>query len=441
MRFIPAPLILAAALLGSSLSAESGAKSQAAPAPHADAYTVKAVEKSEVVLTYPARLQSIRSATVVSRVTGVLLEKRFKEGDAVKAGDLLYRIEPDLYAAAVHEQRAEVALQQAKLQKAERDWSRAQSLYKDNAISVQEHDAALSAYETAKAEVNAAKAQLRTRELELGYTDVTAPIAGIAGIKQTDVGNVVNAGTPLVTITQTDPIYARFSIPSEDLQKARVAGKEGTWSWGDARRLKATLDVGGIKEAGTIDYIAPSADTQTGSVSARARFSNKDNLLLPGAFGRITIEGIVRKNVIMIPQKSVLQNPKGTIVFVVRDGKAAVRPIVLGDPVGNSFVVLKGLENGDEVIVNNFFRVKPGMPVIIDKTVDAEGTGPSSLRSFPSSSSWPGWWRSRTCRFRSTRPSRRRRSPSGPSTRVRTRKRWPKRSPRRLKRPSTVLRT
>jgi membrane fusion protein (multidrug efflux system) len=369
MRFTPAPLALAAALLlGNPLCAET-----AAPAPHADAHIVKSLDRSEVVLTYPARLQSLRSATVVSRVTGVLQKKHYIEGAAVKSGDPLYSIEPDLYAAAVREQRAEVALQKAKLQKAERDWNRAQALYSDSAISVQEHDAALSAYETAKAEVNAAKAQLQTRELELGYTDVTAPIAGIAGIKQTDVGNVVNAGTPLVTITQTDPIYAQFSLPSEDLQKMRVSGEEGTWSWGDAGRLKATLDVGGNQVTGEIDYIAPSADTQTGSVSARARFSNKDNRLLPGAFGRITLEGIVRKNVIMIPQKAVLQNPQGTIVFVVKDGKAAVRPVVLGDPVGNSFVILKGLENGDEVIVNNFFRVKPGMPVVIDKTVDAEG--------------------------------------------------------------------
>ncbi|UFS61618.1 efflux RND transporter periplasmic adaptor subunit [Sulfurimonas sp. HSL-3221] len=367
-----APLVFAASLLfGSSLVAETAAP--AAPAPHADAYVVKAVAKRDVVLNYPARLKSIRSATVVSRVTGVLLEKRFKEGDYVKKGTRLYKIEPDLYQAAVNEQKASVILQESLYTKAERDWKRAQALYKDNAISVQEHDAALSAYETARAQVNASKAQLQTRELELGYTDVTAPISGIAGIKQTDVGNVVNAGTPLVTITQTDPIYALFSIPSGDLQKARVENKEGRWSWGNEGRLKASLDVDGIKVSGDIDFIAPTADTQTGSISVRARFKNSDNLLLPGTFGRVTLEGISRDNVIMIPQKAVLQNPMGTIVFVEQEGQAAVRPVVLGDPVGNSFVVRKGLAEGDKVIVNNFFRVKPGAPVIIDKTVDAEG--------------------------------------------------------------------
>jgi len=371
-RFTHAPLVFAATLmLGNSLFAETAAP--AAPAPHADAYVVKAIAKSDVVLSYPARLQSIRSATVVSRVTGVLLEKYFTEGSTVKQGARLYRIEPDLYEAAVHEQKAQVALQEAQFQKAERDWKRAQGLYTDNAISVQEHDAALSAYETAKAQVNAAKAQLQTRELELGYTDVSAPISGVTGLKQTDIGNVVNAGTPLVTITQTDPIYALFSIPSGDLQKARVANKEGRWSWGDKNRLKASLDVGGIKVTGDIDYIAPDADTQTGSVNVRARFANADNMLLPGTFGRITIEGIVRENVVMIPQKAVLQNPMGTIVFLVQDGKAAVRPIVIGDPVGDSYVVRQGLADGDEVIVNNFFRVQPGKPVVIDKTVNVEG--------------------------------------------------------------------
>lgn len=374
MRNTFVPLIITAALLGTSLFAESAAGNAAqAPAPHADAYRVKPFDRSEVVLTYPARLQSIRSAVVVSRVTGVLLEKRFEEGDTVKAGELLYRIELDLYAAAVNEQKAELALQQSQLQKAERDWNRARSLYKDNAISVQEHDAAQSAYETAVAQVNAAKAQLQTRELELSYTKVVAPIGGIAGIKQTDVGNVVNPGTALVTITRTDPIYALFSIPSEDLQKARVASKEGRWSWGDAGRLKATLEVEGVKTVGDIDYIAPTADTLTGSVSARARFANADNLLLPGAFGRITIEGIVRENVIMIPQKAVLQNPMGTIVFVDQNGTVGVRPVILGDTVGDSFVVRQGLKPGDKVIVNNFFRVKPGAPVVIDKMVDVEG--------------------------------------------------------------------
>lgn len=369
MRFIFIPLL--ALFTGALLHAESAAPQM--PAPHADAYTVEAAETSKVVLNYPARLQSIRSATVVSRVTGVLEKKYYTEGDRVKAGTRLYRIEPDLYAAAVHEQDAQVALQEAQFKKAERDWSRAESLYKDNAISVQEHDAALSAYETAKAEVNAAKAQLQTRELELGYTEVKAPISGIAGIKQTDIGNVVNPGSALVTITQTDPIYAQFSIPSGDLMKARVASEEGRWSWGEKGRLKATLEIGGMSVTGDIDYIAPTADLQTGSVNARARFKNGDNLLLPGAFGKITIEGIVRNNVVMIPQKALLQNPMGTIVFVVEDGKAAVRPVVIGDPVGNSYVIQQGLKAGDRVIVNNFFRVKPGMPVVIDKSVDVEG--------------------------------------------------------------------
>jgi len=375
MRLTPIPLFLAAALLGTSLQAveQSAPTAAAAPAPHADAYIVKAIPKSDVILTYPTRLQSIRSATVVSRVTGVLLEKRFREGDAVKAGDRLFNIEPDLYEAAANEQRAQVILEEAKLHKAERDYKRASELHKDNAISVQEYDAALSAYETAKAQVNAAKALLDSRELDLSYTKVVAPIAGIAGIKQTDVGNVVNPGTPLVTITQTDPIYALFSIPSGDLQKARVANKEGRWSWGKTGKLKALLDIGGIKVTGDIDYIAPVADAQTGSVTMRARFANGDNMLLPGAFGKITIEGIIRENVVMIPQKAVLQNAMGTIAFVVKDGKAAVRPLVLGDPVGNSYVVRQGLAEGDEVIVNNFFRVQPGQPVVIDKTVDVEG--------------------------------------------------------------------
>jgi len=345
---------------------------QAPAATHVDVYVVPTATQIPVVLEYPARLKSIRSATVVSRVSGVLQKKMFTEGSYVKKGTLLYRIEPDIYAALVRERQADLALQESVLTKTKRDWERAQSLYKDKAISVQEYDAALSSFETATAEVNAAKAKLASARVDLNYTDVRAPISGIAGMKATDLGNVVTAGTPLVTITQTDPIHAEFSIPDVDFIKAQTALTGGSWSTAIQKDLNATLILKSLSASGRIDYVAPVINDKTGSIQARAIFDNPKNTLLPGAFGRVKVEGLTRKGAITVPQKALLQNPLGTIVFVVQEGKAAVRPVKVGDTSGENFIVESGLNAGDTVIVNNFFRVKPGADVAIDKTINAE---------------------------------------------------------------------
>ena len=370
--------LLLAAVMASGISSLQAAESkqmaaQGAMAPKVDVYTVKTAAQMPISLEYPARLKSIRSATVVSRVSGVLMTKMYEEGSFVKKGELLYQIEPDRYAALVHEHEADLELQNALLEKAKRDWARAEALYADNALSKQDYDGALSAFQTAKAGVSAAKAKLASANVDLGYTQVTAPISGIAGMKETDLGNVASPGTPLVTITQTDPIYAEFSIPDVDRLKAMYALQNGRWSDAAKAGLKATLRVGSFTREGRIDFIDPVIDSKTSSVKARAVFKNPDALLMQGAFGRITVNGFVRNSVVMVPQKAVLQNPMGTIVFVIDDGKAAVRPVKLGDTAGDNFIVDQGLKEGDVVIVNNFFRVKPGMAVTIDKTVNGEG--------------------------------------------------------------------
>lgn len=372
-----AALLLAAAMASgiSSLQAEEPKQAavQAPTAPKVDVYRVEAAAQMPISLEYPARLKSIRSATVVSRVTGLLMNKMYEEGAFVKKGAPLYQIEPDRYAAVVHEYEADLALQDALLKKAQRDWERAEALYGDKALSKQEYDSALSAFETAKAGVNAAKAKLASANVDLGYTQVKAPISGIAGMKETDLGNVASPGTPLVTITQIDPIYAEFSIPDVDRLKEIYALQNGRWSEAAKKGLTATVSVGGFTREGRIDYIDPVIDKKTSSVKARAVFKNPDALLMQGAFGRITVNGFVRNAVLTVPQKAVLQNPMGTIVFVIDEGKAAVRPVKLGDTAGDNFIVEQGLNEGDVVIVNNFFRVKPGMAVTVDKTVNGEG--------------------------------------------------------------------
>ena len=371
--FVPQILSVCAAALVTTapLNAQNPQKApsaQAQQAPKVDVYHVPSPQPLGVTFTYPARLSAYQSAVVTSRVTGVLTQKLYTEGSFVKKGQNLYRIEPDAYAALVNERNADVEVQQAALTNAQRDWDRVKNLYANNAISQKEYDAVLSVFEQAKANLASAKARLNSAKIDLDYTHVRAPISGIAGMKQTDTGNVVSPGTALVTITQVDPIYAEFSVPDADLYKAgrplQQIAKSG--------KLKVALAHNGITYSGSVDYADPLINTKTGSVKFRALLSNPKRTLIPGTFGRISLLDIQTDPVISVPQKAVLQNKMGTIVMVVENGVVGIRPIKLGKKMGDGFIV-EGLKGGEKVIVNNFFRIKPGASVAIDKVVNAKG--------------------------------------------------------------------
>ncbi|MBN2894533.1 MAG: efflux RND transporter periplasmic adaptor subunit [Campylobacterales bacterium] len=352
-------LISLAALLGTFAFAAPAAP--AMPTPKADVYEVHRVAELPLSLEYPAKTQSKRFASVVARVEGVLLSQHFSEGAHVKAGDLLYRIEPDLYAAKVREAEANVAVAQALYDNATREWDRAQKLQADQAISQRDYDAALSGFERAKAELGAVQARLSTAQIDLGYTEVRAPIAGVALSKLVDTGNMVSPGTALVQIAQNNPIDAAFSIPQSDMAKL-----------GGAKKLKAALHVGFERLEGEVDFLSSIVDNKTASVQARATFANPEGRILSGSFGRIVLEAPARKDLLMVPQKAILQNPQGTIVFIVEEGKVGVRPVTLGESEGELFIVKGPLREGDRVIVNNFFRLKPGAPVEVDRVINAK---------------------------------------------------------------------
>ncbi|OQX54992.1 MAG: hypothetical protein B5M53_04955 [Candidatus Cloacimonas sp. 4484_209] len=345
-------------------------KPQAIPV---DVYRVPKPSSLPVVLEYPARLKSVRKVQVVARVTGTLIKKFYTEGQFVKKGDLLYQIEPDTYQAKVDEAKALLQMREAQLNRARRDWNRIKALYEENAVSQKERDAALSAYEVAKAGTAEAKARLKMAKINLNYTSVKAPISGITGLKCVDVGNLVTNGTPLTTITQINPIYAEFSIPNMDVIKEKYCIKNGSWK-NPAGKIKAVIKINGkrYKEMGFVDFIDTNMDIQTSTVKARAVLQNPDSSLMPGEFVRIALHGLVKKHAIMVPQKAILQNPLGTMVFVVDKGKAQAKPVKLGETSGNCYIVEKGLKEGDLVIVNNLFRVKPGMPVKVEKIIDTK---------------------------------------------------------------------
>jgi len=350
----------------------AGQKAMQMPPPKADIYVVPQPSDLVVNLQYPAIVKAYSRVHVVARVRGILKQKLFTEGQKVKRGDILYRIEDDIYKAKVQAAKASLSMSEAVLKSATRDWKRVQKLFKQKAVSVEKRDTSLSKYEESVAAVSLAKATLKQAQIDLGYTKVQAPISGITSMKQVDVGDLVtaNPATNLLEITQNDKVFVEFSMPMSDYKKIKT--KQLVTKNGAPIKVKITIDNQAFTEEGIVDFIDVNTNNQTSIVKMRAVFDNSDNMLMAGEFVRVLTQNIVQKDVITIPQKAVLQNPLGTILFVANKGHVGVRPVAVGSVSGDKFVLRAGgaLKAGDKVIVNNFFRLKPGAKVVVDKTIN-----------------------------------------------------------------------
>ncbi len=352
----------------------AGGGSHKMPVPKADVFVVPKPTVLPITLKYPAIVKAYKKVQVVARALGILEKKNFIEGQRVNKGDILYQIEDVTYKAQVDAAKASLKMSEASLDNATRNWKRVKKLFSQKVISQEKRDNALFAYEKSLASVSLAKAELQQTQINLAYTKVKAPIGGITGLKQVDVGDLVSNDPPtkLVEITQNDKVFVDFSVPMSDYKNI----KNHLWSIKDNAPMKVQLEVDGklLKKEGIVDYIDVNTNNQTGIVKMRAAFDNKNSYLMPGQFVRIITSNIIQKNVITVPQKAVLQNPLGTIVFIEDHGRVGVRPVILGNVSGDKFIVAGGpLKSGDRVIVNNFFRLKPGGKVVADKIINKQG--------------------------------------------------------------------
>ncbi|MCG3688319.1 efflux RND transporter periplasmic adaptor subunit [Aliarcobacter butzleri] len=298
--------------------------------------------------TYPTILKAYEQVDVIARVSGILKEKHFKEGDFVKKGTLLYKIEPDTYLANLNMKKAEYT-------KGKKDYERAKSLIATKSISPQSFDDYTYQYESSKAALDEA-------QISLNYTTVTAPIDGIVGIKQHDIGDLVGSSSNnslLVTITNTNPIHAEFSLPKDDMNKYLSQIKE------KSAKIKLITD-GKTYENGEIDYIAPVIDTNTDTLLLRAKFENANNELIVGNFTKIEISNLSLGDVFVVPENAVLKTAQATIVFVVDENNIAKpRPVVTGDLVKEGMVIKSGLKPNEQIVTSNFAKLKPDTKVQI----------------------------------------------------------------------------
>lgn len=329
---------------------------------------VQTIEKTNVPLSYdyPARVKSPSQVEIHARVSGILLKQHYQDGQQVKAGDVLYTIEPKAYQAAVDRAKAQVLMEQARLRQAEREKKRVEGLYREKAVSEQERDQAISAYELAEAGLVGAQAALKEAQLNLDYTQVKAPIDGLTDQKRQSVGDLVGREynrTHLTTITQLDPIEVHFSISEKEFVEREQQIQNGVLRYSQGQKPQVSVTHLGQTLQGELDFSGHQVDQQTGSVKLRALFANQNRTLLPGAFVRIELGGIEAVDVIQIPQKAVLQIGTQSFVYVMKDGKAQMLPVQLQRAVGQTWLVDGGLNPGDQLILNNLIKLRPGAPV------------------------------------------------------------------------------
>lgn len=359
---IPAYLCVSlCVLLSLSGCKDSQAQKKERPPLSVNAQTITA-QNIALSFEYPGRLKSVQSASVYARVQGILLEKNFKEGDIVTEGAKLFKIDPARYQAKVNQARAQYQAAEANFIKANRDWQRVEKMYKQGVYTIEQYDQSRYNFLSAQANVASTKAALDDAEIDLGYTDVIATISGRTSTRSYDVGNLVGSSGRdiLTTITQLSPIYAEFSIPSRDYYFMR--GLENN-------RIQVEFVLGNgmvYEQKGKLDFVDSVLDSETLSVKARAIMDNQAHKLLPNEFVRVRLSGFEAQNAISIPQNALLQDAKGSYVFVIKDGKAHIARVEIGQEVGKSnILVLNGLQNGDVVVLNQLTKIRENAPLQI----------------------------------------------------------------------------
>ncbi|MGJ7510392.1 efflux RND transporter periplasmic adaptor subunit [Variovorax sp. GT1P44] len=326
-----------------------------------------------LVTELPGRLEASRVSQVRARAAGILLERTFKEGSDVKAGQLLFRIDPAPYAAAQRSAEASLTRAEANAVQAKALAERYKPLVAANAVSKQEYDNAVAAQKTAEADVGVSRAALTTAKINMSYAAVTAPISGRIGRALVTEGALVGQGdaTELAIIQQIDPMYVNFTQSATDvlrLRRAMEAGQFKRASGANAASIRVVLEDGTeYALPGRLLFSDLTVDATTGQVTLRAEVPNPKGELLPGLYVRVRLEQAQAADAIAVPQQAVTRTQQGdTLTVVDADGKLIKRNVKISAAQNNQWVVLEGLKAGEQVMVDGFQKLQmmpPGTPV------------------------------------------------------------------------------
>jgi membrane fusion protein (multidrug efflux system) len=341
----------------------------------------------------PGRVSPIRMAQVRARVNGVVLQRLFKEGSQVNAGQMLFQIDPAPYRATYDSAQASLAKAQANLLQANAQLVRYKPLAEANAVSQQEFTTVVTTQKQAQADVAAAEAVLQSARINLDYASVTAPISGRIGQALVTEGALVSQteATQLALIQQTDTVYVNFTQSTTDVLNLRkaIAAKQVRSAPDGSVPVRVVLEDGSeLLRTGKLLFTDLTVDPSSGQVTLRAEMPNPDGLLLPGQYVRVRLSQAELPKGIVLPQQAVTRTGQGDTVLVVgADNKPTPRKVRVGPAQNNQWLIIEGLDVGEQVIVDGFQKMMvPGAPV---KTVpwDAKAASPLSAASAPTGAS------------------------------------------------------
>ncbi len=326
---------------------------------------VTALVKSQTVpvtSTYVGSVEPVASVALRTHIDGVILDASVNEGQTVKAGDVLFRLDGSTIQASIAKDQAAIAKDQATLTQAQADLTRMQTLLGHGDVTAQQAEQQQAAVNVASANVASDKAQLQADQVQLGYTTITAPIAGRIGQINYSAGALVHASdtTPLLTITQMAPVYVSFQVPQRDLDAFRTALKGSP----PARVSVVDADSGKPLAEGTLDFIDSSVDAASGTVAVKAEVANADRALWPGAFVRVQATLGTLPDATVVPTAAVQLNGSGAFVFLVKPNSTVTeQAVTVGEAVGDSSVITAGVKPGEQVVVEGQLRLAEGSPV------------------------------------------------------------------------------
>ena len=304
-----------------------------------------------------------------ARIRGFLDKRLFEEGQAVKGGQQLFLIDPRSYEADLQVARAGLASAEAHLERAKLQVRRYQDLLAKNAATTNELEQWQTEQQVGEADVKLEKAKIAQSELSLSYTRIMAPIDGMIGKALKDPGSYVDDGSNslLAKLQQVDPLYISYSMSEKEMlywKELQTAGKVDMPEL-DKLEVRVTLTDGSAYPLkGRIKFINPEVNISTSTAFIRATIPNPDKALRPGQYVHLIIEGITRKDAILIPQKAILQTPTGSTIYTVgQDGTVALNPVVLGQWYKDKYIIEKGLKTGERVILDQLLKIRPGMKV------------------------------------------------------------------------------
>jgi membrane fusion protein (multidrug efflux system) len=340
------------------------------PPPPAEVSAVTLAPQT-VPLSVPfvAQVESSHQVEILARVNGFLDKILYKEGEMVKAGQVMFQIDPKPFQAQVAAARGEVENRQAQLWTAKANYDRVKPLAALDAISKSDLDNAIGEVQSAEAALYSAKANLDKAQLDLGYTTIHAPVSGVAGEAFLREGTYLSAGASgrLSYVAQIDPIWVTFSVSQNQMTQRQQEVATGQLIRPVDLQYQVELELSDGNRypyVGKLNFISPTFSQETGTFLVRAELPNTNGVLRPGMFVKANVKGDTRPNALVVPQKAVQQTDNGHVVYLATaDGKAEIRPVIVGEWVGNDWVIKQGLKAGEKVIVDGFQRLKPGAPV------------------------------------------------------------------------------